>query len=135
MGRFARLFNNQRLSASLVAGLVILAGVVILSLCGPLLVDVDKALVGAVKPSQRPSNEFLLGTDSQGRDMLAVMVVAVPQTLKMGLIAGLVGIGVGLLLGLLSGFFGGPLDAVVRVLSDSLMTVPGIAILIIIAAN
>lgn len=135
MRLFARVFNNQRLSASLVAGLVILASVIILSICGPLFVDVNKALVGEVPPSKPPSSEFLLGTDSQGRDMLAVMVVAVPQTLKMGLIAGLVGIGIGLLLGLLSGFFGGPLDAVVRVLSDSLMTVPGIAILIIIAAN
>lgn len=135
MGRFARLFNNQRLSASLLAGLLILAGVVIASLGGPFFVDVDKALVGEVPPSQPPSSEFPLGTDSQGRDMLSVMVVAVPQTLKMGIIAGLVGIGIGLLLGLISGFFGGPLDAVVRVLADSLMTVPGIAILIIIAAN
>lgn len=130
-----RLFHSQRLSTALVIGVIILGCVVIFSIAGPLFVDVDLALVGAVQPSQPPSNEFLLGTDSQGRDMLAVMVVATPQTLKMGIIAGLVGIGIGLLLGLLAGFFGGPLDTVVRVISDSLMTVPGIAILIIIAAN
>ncbi|MEZ4677661.1 MAG: ABC transporter permease subunit [Caldilineaceae bacterium] len=135
MHRLQRLFNSQRLSATLVIGLLILAAVLLFSVGGPYFVDVDLALVGAVQPSQPPSSEFLLGTDSQGRDMLAVMVVATPQTLKMGVIAGLVGIGIGLLLGLLSGFFGGPLDTVVRVISDSLMTVPGIAILIIIAAN
>jgi len=130
-----RVFRSQRLSAVLVLGVLILGAVVAFSMAGPAFVDVDKALVGAVQPSQPPSSEFLLGTDSQGRDMLAVMVVATPQTLKMGVIAGLVGIGIGLLLGLLAGFFGGPLDTVVRVISDSLMTVPGIAILIIIAAN
>lgn len=135
MLRLGQLFSSQRLSAALVIGLLILGCVVAFSVGGPLFVDVEKALVGAVPPSQSPSPEFPLGTDSQGRDMLAVMVVATPQTLKMGVIAGLVGIGIGLLLGLLSGFFGGPLDTVVRVISDSLMTVPGIAILIIIAAN
>jgi peptide/nickel transport system ATP-binding protein len=131
----ARLFTSTRLSFVLVAGLVILAAVMLFGLLGPFFVDVGNARVGEAPPSRAPNSEFLLGTDSQGRDMLAVMVVAVPQTLRMGLIAGFVGLGIGLLLGLLSGFFGGPLDAVVRVLADSLMTVPGIAILIIIASN
>jgi oligopeptide/dipeptide ABC transporter ATP-binding protein len=135
MLRLGRLFNRMRWSASLVAGLVILLAVVLFGLLGPLFVDVETALVASTPPSLAPTAEFPLGTDSQGRNMLAVMVVAVPQTLKMGLIAGLVGISIGLVLGLLSGFFGGPLDTVVRVLADSLMTVPGIAILIIIASN
>lgn len=131
----ARLFKSRRLSVTLVAGLVILAIVLLIGLLGPYFVDVGNAQVGEVTPSQAPTRDYLLGTDSQGRDMLAVMVVAIPQTLKMGLIAGFVGLGIGLLLGLLSGFFGGPLDVVVRVLADSLMTVPAIAILIIIASN
>jgi oligopeptide/dipeptide ABC transporter ATP-binding protein len=135
MLRLGRLFNRTRWSASLIIGLLIIVAVVLFGLLGPLLVDVENALVASTPPSLSPTAEYPLGTDSQGRDMLAVMVVAVPQTLKMGLIAGLVGIGIGLVLGLLSGFFGGPLDSVVRVLADSLMTVPGIAILIIIASN
>jgi oligopeptide/dipeptide ABC transporter ATP-binding protein len=127
--------RNSRISASLVAGVVLLAAVLLFGLLGQSFVDVARAEVGAVDPSKPPSSAYWVGTDSQGRDMLAVMVVAIPQTLKMGLIAGLVGIGIGLILGLLAGFFGGPLDTVIRVLADSLMTVPGIAILIIIASN
>jgi peptide/nickel transport system ATP-binding protein len=130
-----RLLRNPRLSGSLLAGVLILLAVLLFGLLGPYFVDVDRALVGEVPPSQSPTIDYPLGTDSQGRDVLAVMVVAIPQTLRIGLIAGVVGLGIGLLLGLLSGFFGGPLDTVVRVLADSLMTVPGIAILIIIAAN
>ncbi len=87
MSRLGRLLHSQRLSAALVIGLIILGCVVLFSVAGPLFVDVDLALVGAVQPSQSPSSEFPLGTDSQGRDMLAVMVVATPQTLKMGVIA------------------------------------------------
>jgi peptide/nickel transport system ATP-binding protein len=135
MGRLSRLFHSSRLTTNLAMGLTILTAVVLGSIVGPLVVDVDKAEVGAVPPSLSPTVEYPLGTDSQGRDMLAVMVIATPQTLRMGVIAGLVGISIGLVLGLLAGFFGGPLDAVIRVLADSLMTVPGIAILIIIASN
>ena len=135
MARLARLLRGSRWSASLIGGLLIVAAVLLFSWLGPTFVDVERALVASVKPSLSPGGEFPLGTDSQGRDMLAVMVVAIPQTLKMGLIAGLVGIAIGLLLGLTAGFFGGPLDGVIRVIADSLMTVPGIAILIIIASN
>jgi peptide/nickel transport system ATP-binding protein len=135
MGRTWRLFRNPRITANLVVGLAILAAVVTGSLLGPLFVDVSKAQVGSVPPSLAPEAGYPLGTDSQGRDMLAVMVVATPQTLRMGVIAGLVGITIGLLLGLLSGFFGGAPDTIIRVLADSLMTVPAIAILIIIASN
>jgi peptide/nickel transport system permease protein len=51
------------------------------------------------------------------------------------LTAGVVGLAIGLTLGLVSGFFGGLPDVLIRVISDSLMTVPGIAILVIIAAS
>ncbi len=135
MNRLLRLFNSQRITTNLIIGLVILAIVILVSLLGPMFVDMELIEVGAVAPSKPPSAEYLLGTDSQGRDMLAVLISAIPQTLKMGLIAGIVGVSIGLLLGLLSGFFGGPLDTVIRVFADSLMTVPGIAILLVIASN
>lgn len=129
------ILSSPRVSGSLLAGLAILALVIVIGLVGPRLVDPANAEVGAVLPSQPPSPENILGTDSQGRDMLTIMVVGTPQTLKIGIIAGLVGLGVGLTLGLVAGFFGGPADATIRVLSDSLLTVPGLAILVIIAAS
>ncbi len=135
MTRLLRILNSPRITVSLLAGFVILGLVVLFSAVGPFFVDLDLAQVAEVPPSQPPSAEYPLGTDSQGRDMLAVMISAIPQTLRMGLIAGLVGVGIGLLLGLLSGFFGGPVDTVIRIMADSLMTVPGIAILLIIASN
>jgi peptide/nickel transport system permease protein len=127
--------RSPRLSASLVAGLTMLALIGVLALVGPHFVNPRLAAVGAVRPSQPPSAQYLLGTDSQGRDMLTIMVLATPQTLRIGLIAGVVGMAIGLTLGLLSGFFGGIVDGVIRTVSDSLMTVPGLAIMVIIAAS
>ena len=127
--------RSPRWSGSLVVGIVILLTVLLTSVIGALVVDPANGIVGAVTPSQRPSAQHLLGTDSQGRDMLTIMVKGTPQTLRIGLIAGIVGVSIGLVLGLLSGYFGGAVDTAIRLISDSLMTVPGIAVLLVIAVN
>jgi peptide/nickel transport system permease protein len=133
--RWGQINNSPRLSVALVAGLVIIFLVFMFGLLGPLFVDMEQAEVASVTPKQEPGAEYWLGTDSQGRSILAVMIAGTPQTLKIGLIAGTVGIVVGLFLGMVAGFFGGIIDATIRVISDALLTVPAIAILIIIAAN
>jgi peptide/nickel transport system permease protein len=134
-GRWQNIRNSPRLSPALVAGLLIIFAVFMFGLLGPLFVDMEQAEVASVAPKQHPGSEYWLGTDSQGRSILAVMISGTPQTLKIGLIAGTVGIVVGLFLGMVAGFFGGYIDATIRVISDALLTVPAIAILIIIASN
>jgi len=126
---------SPRMNGSLTAGVVVLAAILLFGAIGPVFVNTKNAEVASVLPSQPPSADDLLGTDAQGRDVLSIMVVGTPQTLRVGLTAGIVGLVIGLTLGLISGFFGGLPDIIIRVLSDSLMTVPGIAILVIIAAN
>ena len=128
-------YSEGRISTSLIWGLAVLMLIALFSLIGPLFVDQRDALVGAVLPRQPPSAEFLLGTDAQGRDMLTLLVFATPNTLKMGLIAGFIGVGAGTVLGLVAGNFRGPVDGTIRVVADALMTVPAIAILVIIAGN
>jgi peptide/nickel transport system permease protein len=134
-GWLAGVLGSPRWSASLVLGLVIVGAVLLVTLAGARFVDPKDGIVGAVTPSQGPSTQHFLGTDSQGRDVLTMLILGTPQTLRIGLIAGLVGVSIGLVCGLVSGYFGGLLDGTIRVLSDSLMTVPGIAILLVIAIN
>jgi peptide/nickel transport system permease protein len=120
---------------TLLAGVLLLGTIVLLALIGPLVVDPSQARVGATMPRLAPTAEHWLGTDGQGRDMLTVMAVALPQTLKIGLMAGLISLTVGAVLGLVAGFVGGRTDAVIRLLCDVVMTIPGIAILVLVAAN
>jgi peptide/nickel transport system permease protein len=127
--------RSPRWNASLVIGLAIIGAVLVLSLLGARLVDAANGIFGAVQPSQSPSAQHTLGTDSQGRDVLTMLVLGTPQTFRIGLIAGLVGVCIGLICGLVAGYLGGFVDATIRVVSDSLMTVPGIAILLVIAIN
>ena len=134
-GRFTAWLAERRVSGVLIAGLAILLAILLFSAIGPFLVDPHNAHVGAVTPRRPPSWEHWLGSDSQGRDMMTLLVFGTPNTLKMGLIAGGLGVGLGLVLGLLSGSFGGVLDAVIRVVADALLTIPAIAILVIIAGD
>ena len=120
---------------TLLAGIVLLGLIIIVAIVGPLLVDVAQAKVGATVPRSPPSADHWLGTDGQGRDMLTVLILAMPQTLKVGLLAGLISLSVGVALGLIAGFVGGVVDTVIRLASDVMMTIPGIAILVLVASN
>lgn len=114
------------------AGLVLLA---LVGVVGPLFVDTGLAAIGSVRPRQPPGPAWPLGTDTQGRDVLAALVLALPRTLAIGFLAGLLGLGVGGLLGLAAGYFRGVADAVIRTAADVAMTIPSIAVLVLVATN
>jgi peptide/nickel transport system permease protein len=119
----------------LLAGVALLTLILVLAIVGPLLVDASQAKVGATIPRSPPDGAHWLGTDGQGRDVFTVLAFAMPQTLKIGLIAGLISLSVGVALGLIAGFSGGIVDTVIRLASDVMMTIPGIAILVLVASN
>jgi peptide/nickel transport system permease protein len=116
-------------------GLFILVTLGIIAIVGPLLVDPSLARVGAVPPRRPPSDLYIFGTDGQGRDMFTAIIIALPQTLKIGVTAGLISLAIGTALGLIAGFIGGLVDGVIRTASDVMMTIPGIAVMVLIAAN
>lgn len=75
-----------------------------------------------------------LGTENSGRDMLALLIEGSPKTLQIGLVVGVTSMIIGIILGFTAGFVGGPVDYVIRVLSDTAFTIPSLAILIVIAS-
>jgi peptide/nickel transport system permease protein len=124
-----------RRNPQLVVGCVMIGALVLIGPLGSYAVNVARAQPLSDIPSQPPSLALPFGSDDQGRDLLAVMVAGLPLTLKVGLLAGAIGLGIGTLLGLLGGFLGGLLDAIIRMAVDTLLTVPALLVLIIIAAS
>ncbi len=119
---------------------VVIGGGMILSLLliswiGPLLVDTKLADPLSAGAALEPSAAYPLGTDDQGRNLLAVLIAGLPDTLRIGFLAGAIGLGIGIVLGFLSGYLGGVVDVIVRMAVDTLLTVPGLLILITIAAS
>lgn len=86
-----------------------------------------------IRPSWNPWGEFPLGTDPQGRDIYAGLIVGAPLTLRVGLIAAAIGVGVGLILAFVAAYAGGWIDSAVRVMVDSLIPVPGLLIIVLVA--
>lgn len=119
----------------LLAGLILVLIVLLFGPAGSLLVDPRGARVGSALPDQPPSAEYPLGTDTVGRQMLAVMVVGTPLTLRVGLLAGAIGLGIGTVLGFIAGYFGGWVDNLIKGTADVLLTVPGLLFLVVIAAT
>jgi peptide/nickel transport system permease protein len=123
------------LNNKLIAAMVLLAVLVLIAIVGPLLVDTSLAQPISVRTNQPPSWQHLLGTDSGGRELFAVLVTAMPQTIRLGLIAGFIGVVIGSVLGLLAGFVGGWVDGLISSLTDIMLTIPPLAILLIVAAS
>jgi peptide/nickel transport system permease protein len=122
-----------RRNPNLAVGLSLLLILVLISAVGPLVVNVANAAPTSVFPDQPPSADYPLGTDDQGRDLLSVLVVGLPLTLRIGFVAAGVGLLIGVTLGFIAGYQGGVVDVVIRSVVDTLMTVPGLLVLIIIA--
>ena len=122
-------------SPKLLVGFALLACYVAAGVLGPLFVDLDQANPMAVMPDSPPSRALPLGSDSQGRSLLALTVAGIPLTFQIGLQAGAIGLGIGIVLGFVSGYAGGIVDTLIRSAADIMLTVPGLLVLIIIAAS
>jgi peptide/nickel transport system permease protein len=124
-----------RRNLSLVVGIVLLLALVLFVGIGQVLVDTSKARPLSAPALQPPSLEYPFGTDRQGRDLLATMVAGTPLTLRIGFIAGFLGVGIGSVLAFVAAYYRGTLDVVIRGIADIGLTVPGLLVLIIIAVS
>lgn len=128
-------WNYIRRNRSLIVGVLLLGLLAAFVIIGHFVVDVSKARPLSVRPLAEPSWRYPFGTDRQGRDLLAVMVAGTPLTLRIGFIAGLLGVGIGTILAFVAAYYRGITDAVIRGIADIGLTVPGLLVLIIIAVS
>ena len=81
-----------------------------------------------------PGGRFLLGTDTQGRDVLSRVLYGARISLSVGLVSQAVSVTLGVLLGLVAGYYGRWVDAVVMRLADVTLAFPTLLLLIAVAA-
>lgn len=121
-----------RRNPSLLVGSLFLLALLLFVVVGYLTVDPSEASPLSVRSLQPPSADLPFGSDKQGRNLYAVMVVGTPLTLRIGLFAGLLGVGLGASLAFVAGYYGGHVDNVIKAIVDVGLTIPGLLILIII---
>ena len=142
-----RWFQSELLSdffrapAAIVSSLILLT-ILFCATFAPWLVDQDPfdpmqldLLDSQLPPAWLPDGDerFLLGTDEQGRDVLAALYYGARLSLLVGLASVVLSFVVGVGLGLLGGYFRGWVDQLVTRLADLQMTIPGLLVALMLA--
>ncbi|WP_306147492.1 MULTISPECIES: ABC transporter permease [unclassified Roseibium] len=130
-------FSNYRRNASAIAGSLILVCFFVIVLFGPFLVAQDPYDIAALDlmdsykpPAWLPGGDprFLLGTDGQGRDVLAAIFYGTRISVMIGVTAMVCSLMLGTLVGLLAGYFGGRVDAFMMRVADIQLSFPSMLI-------
>ncbi|MSU89148.1 ABC transporter permease subunit [Rhodobacteraceae bacterium 2CG4] len=114
-----------------VAGLLVLAAIVALTLFGPLLHRIDPQYLDYLDRNQGMSWKHPLGTDNLGRDLLAQVLSGGRVSLAVGTSAMLLGLALGTLVGVLAGFVRW-LDGPLMRLVDLFLALPLLPLLLVV---
>ncbi|HMS01318.1 MAG TPA: ABC transporter permease [Gemmatimonadaceae bacterium] len=132
----------NRPDARLRIGLVLLAMLTAGALLGPWLTPGDPLAIGDVMrtrllpPFSRSASGawHLLGTDAFGRDVLGRLLLAARLSLGVGVAGSLLAASLGVFIGAVGAWRGGWVDRALLALGDTLLAVPRLVLLLVIAA-
>lgn len=118
----------------------ILAVVGLAALFGPWLAPHDASAINLGAALRPPawqgagSVEYLLGTDNLGRDILSRIIAGSRVSVAVSAYAIVFSLVLGALVGMVAGYFGGFVDAVLMRLVDIQMSIPSLALALVLAA-
>ena len=112
---------------------ICLALIVASAIFAPLLTSHDPRLLAPALRLKPASEQFWLGTDGYGRDVLSRILYGGRISLLIGIGAAIVSVVGGLLIGLVSGFFKW-VDAILMRVMDGLMAIPAILLAIAVVS-
>ena len=130
----ASFWRLYRRNYSAVAGLVILAAVIVLAATAHILFPDDPFTLAGRPMSPPATGGFLLGSDSLGRDVAAGIAHGAKTSLLIGLVATLVAVGFGALMGGLAGYYGGWIDDLLMRTTEMFQTIPSFVFAILLVA-
>jgi len=118
-------------------GLLVIALLVVVAVLAPVLAPYPEHGEGRSSVETRmqpPSQEFVLGTDRLGRDVLSRVIYGARPALTASLIVVLLAVGIGAPLGAIAGLLGGWVDEVVMRVSDLFLAFPSLLLAMAIVA-
>jgi peptide/nickel transport system permease protein len=116
-------------------GLVILLVFVIAAALAPLLAPYNPIANNSLVTLAKPSASHLFGTDQYGRDLFSRLLYGARTSLGISVAAGLLSAAAATAFGIFSAFYGGAIDYTLQRLVDTILSVPGIVLLIAVMAT
>jgi peptide/nickel transport system permease protein len=123
-----RWINTIPIALSLLVISVVVAFAVLGELIAPRNPNQQNLFIGAVAPN----DEFLLGTDQIGRDILSRIIAGARTALVGPMLVAVGGMTIGTMLGMLGGYIGGRLDALIMRWVDLMYSLPALLIAIVV---
>lgn len=115
--------------------LFIIAGLVVAAVFAPLIAPFDPITQNRANFQSPPGGKFLMGTDDLGRDVFSRVLFGARTSLLVSVATVLIAGSLGVAIGTLSGYYGGRwVDSLIQRIMDTLMAVPGLVLLLFIAA-
>lgn len=125
-----KLFRNKLAMISI----LFLITVTILSFLAPMLAPFDPARVDPTNRHVAPGGDFLLGTDSSGRDIYTLLLYGGRTSLTIGFSCMIIVVTLGTIIGSIAGYYGGWVDAVLMRFTDFVMNFPFLVFVIVLAS-
>ncbi|KAA0700845.1 ABC transporter permease [Neorhizobium sp. P12A] len=134
-----RVLKSMLRQPAAVFGLIVVILVVAMAIAAPLIAPFSPdeqiadglSLEGAPLP---PGHEFLLGTDTLGRDLFSRLLFGARTSLVIGLVANGVAVAIGLFIGILAGYIRGFVGNLLMRFTDLMMAFPALLLAIVLAA-
>lgn len=126
-----RVFAENRLA---LVGLALIVLIILFSFAGPLIYRTNQVNTNLIEANMAPSSANPLGTDPEGYDVLGRLMVGGQATLEVGFAAAILSSLWGTAWGAISGYLGGWIDALMMRVVDSLLAIPPLLLLLLLAS-
>ncbi len=132
--RQAALLSRLRRYRTLAVGLGLVLALVLMAIFGPLLMPYDPTVGDIMNSLAAPSHAHLLGTDYEGRDMLARVLSGARVALGVSVTTVIISLIVGSLLGMFAAYAGGVVGAAIMRILDIVISFPYVVLVIAVLA-
>lgn len=117
-----------------VIGSLLLIGFLLVGTLGLYVVPKPTVMEGPIFVQPFTTWEYPLGTGVMGKSILGQVVHATPAMLKMIAAGALLSVSVGTVIGTVAGYRGGLSDSILMIVTDVVLTIPGLALVIVLAS-
>ena len=115
-------------------GLTILLLEIILIFLLPVMLELDPYYMDTSNVNNVPSSEYILGTDTLGRDCLARLCEGGKTSIIVGTVAVSISIAIGVPLGMIAGYYRGAVEMIIMRLADIFMSLPTMILVLVLVA-